>query len=159
MNEIQKTLFKMMEEIHRLCVDNGLKYYMVGGTMLGAVRHKGFIPWDDDMDISMPREDYDQFINLPRNTLPEWMEIKRPLENDINLGYSKVMNRNTTLVEAFMKEKVGGVFIDIFPLDGIENNYYKAVSRMKIAQFLAFLLRANQGMSNLNLTAKKSLVT
>ena len=62
LNGIQLKLLEMFKWYHEFCVDNNLKYYALGGTMLGAIRHKGFIPWDDDIDVGMPRDDYNKFI-------------------------------------------------------------------------------------------------
>lgn len=61
--EIQKTLYEMLIDFDKICEEHNLTYFLCGGTLLGAVRHEGFIPWDDDIDISMPREDYDKLIN------------------------------------------------------------------------------------------------
>ena len=62
LNLLQENLLKMLEWFHRYCEENHLKYYVVAGTMLGAARHQGFIPWDDDIDVGMPRDDYDKLI-------------------------------------------------------------------------------------------------
>ena len=64
LKKLQDTQLKMMDLIHDFCVKNDIKYYMIGGTLLGAVRHKGFIPWDLDIDIAMMREDYNKFKKL-----------------------------------------------------------------------------------------------
>ena len=67
MNEMQSKLLDMMKWFHGYCEENGLRYYALGGTALGAVRHGGFIPWDDDLDVGMPRADYDRMISLCEN--------------------------------------------------------------------------------------------
>lgn len=148
MNDLQKAILEMMNEIHNICVSNDIKYFMVGGTMLGAIRHKGFIPWDDDIDIAMPRKDFERFMSLPQCKYPDWMEIKAPEDNCVNMGYIKVMNRNTTIVEDYKGVRVGGIFIDVFPLDGIFNDYRGALKRMKKIKFETFMFRAHQGLAN-----------
>jgi len=150
----------MMKSIHEICEKNGLRYYIVGGTMLGAIRHHGFIPWDDDMDISMPRDDYEIFIHLSEDELPEWMEIHTPESSNYDLTASKVMDKTTTFIEA-RKDKniVEGAYIDVFPLDGIGDNLTLSKFRMNLIQFITFMLRANQGTSNLNNIPKKLFAT
>ena len=69
LSKLHSEILIIMDEIHRVCVENGLKYYLVGGSLLGAVRHKGFIPWDDDIDIGMPRADLEKFCRLAEEKL------------------------------------------------------------------------------------------
>ena len=64
MNEIQKVELNLLKEFVKVCEKNNLRYFMVGGSALGCVRHKGFIPWDDDIDVAMPREDYEKFMKM-----------------------------------------------------------------------------------------------
>ena len=120
--EIHGRLLVMAKDFHQICVENNLKYYMLGGTMLGAVRHKGFIPWDDDMDFGMPREDYDRFISISQRVLPKHYEL-RFYKNVANspMHYAKFIDNRTTLVEAAYTTYVEGLYIDIFPLDGAGN--------------------------------------
>ena len=73
MTELQEKIFEIMKTFDRVCRENGLHYYMLGGTMLGAIRHKGFIPWHDDIDVGMPRPDFKKFEKIVRQELPEYM--------------------------------------------------------------------------------------
>lgn len=64
LDELKKIELDIMIKVHQFCEENGIKYYMIAGTLIGAIRHKGFIPWDDDIDIAMPREDYENFLKI-----------------------------------------------------------------------------------------------
>lgn len=115
---------EMMDEVHRFCEENNITYYMIGGTLLGAVRHKGFIPWDLDIDIAMPRDDYERFKNIYTKTKQlngryEYLDYEsfqnymRPHALISHRGTrikTKYDNVNPCLMEL-------GVYIDIFPLD------------------------------------------
>ncbi len=111
---------EIYEAIAKICDAHGLRYYAAYGTVLGAVRHQGFIPWDDDMDVCMPRKDYEEFIRIAPNELPEKMEIQRNGATDgYVLPFIKVHNRNTTFVaETDQNLKYHtGIYVDIFPLE------------------------------------------
>ena len=66
---------EIVKEVVKICDKHNLLYYMIGGTMLGAIRHKGFIPWDDDVDLGMPREDYEEFLKIASKELPDYLKI------------------------------------------------------------------------------------
>lgn len=101
------------------CEEHHLTYYCCGGTAIGAVRHHGLIPWDDDIDVFMPRPDYDRFIQLTATVEWDDYELVTPYnKDDYPLSYAKLCNRHTTLIEEADKLCVYGLFIDIFPLDG-----------------------------------------
>lgn len=116
---LQLRLLDILEAFHNVCRDNGLRYYLVDGTLLGAVRHKGFIPWDDDVDVAMPREDYERLIREHRRILPAPLEFVS-YETDITypLHFGKIQDASTTLVERPHLFYLGGIYIDIFPIDG-----------------------------------------
>lgn len=128
--ELQFKLLEIMKVFHNVCEKHGIKYFMLGGTMLGAVRHKGFIPWDDDMDVGIPRKDYEKLLKLPKSEWPQNIVFKTPYNSsDLIFPYSKIMDLNTTLVEDRLDGIVEGIYIDIFPLDGAGNSFKHAKLR------------------------------
>lgn len=120
----QRVMLEILKEIHNVCVKNEIKYTLIAGTLLGTVRHKGFIPWDDDCDIAMLREDYERFLKIAKQELPEGFFLQtRETDPEYPLPFAKVRRNNTTLIETGEngQEKYHhGIFVDIFPLD-----YYK----------------------------------
>ena len=103
-----------------ICDKLNLRYYLLGGTLLGAVRHKGFIPWDDDIDVGMPRKDYEVFLQKGAELLPTYLFLQT-VQTDPGYVhcFAKIRNSNTTFVEiSARKMKINhGVFVDVFPLD------------------------------------------
>lgn len=103
----------------RICEAQGLRYFCAGGTAIGAVRHQGMIPWDDDIDVFMPRPDYDRFLRLATQSMPEGYEVLSPYATkDYPMYFAKMCNARTTLLENERIPCVFGLYIDIFPLDG-----------------------------------------
>lgn len=120
MTGLQKKIFEIMKVFDRVCRENGLCYYMLGGTMLGAVRHKGFIPWDDDADFGLPRKEYEKLLAVPEETLPEGYRLRHfSKESSVPYAFARLEDTRTTCIEARRSGTgyVGGVYIDIFPLD------------------------------------------
>lgn len=117
LKEIEIEIFKSFIQI---CEANNLRYYLLGGTLLGAVRHQGFIPWDDDIDVGMPRQDYEIFLKIAQENLPKHLFVQTHSTDKENpLCYCKIRNSNTTFLESSCKNfKMNhGIFIDVFPLD------------------------------------------
>lgn len=106
-----------MKYFHDFCEEHGLEYFLVGGTLLGAVRHKGFIPWDDDLDVVMLREDYNRLVSLADKFLFPFNLMH--LNNDRNYVYPyvKLTNLNLIVEEPTFKPVVSGIWLDVFPLD------------------------------------------
>lgn len=123
--KLQLLILEIANEVKRICDNNGIKYFLLFGSCLGAVRHKGFIPWDDDMDIGMLRKDYIRFLKICNKELSPKFYLQT-LENEINypFEFSKIQIRNTTFIEDFSKdaEVSHGIFLDIFPIDQLPNN-------------------------------------
>lgn len=133
MNELQSKLLDILKWFHSFCEENGLKYYVAYGTLLGAVRHNGFIPWDDDIDVHMPRNDYERFIALTFEKKQEkfLVESYRNGKKDFCYAFSKIYDTNTSLIEKKYKSIIRGVYIDVFPLDGLPADEKKSNKFLK----------------------------
>lgn len=119
-DELKKIQIGILDFIDGFCSSHEIKYYLTGGTLIGAIRHKGYIPWDDDIDICMMREDYDKFIELLREANnPTYKVYSHTFLKDYPAPYAKVINNNTVLIENTVFPYAMGVFIDVFPLDTI----------------------------------------
>ena len=129
MNEIQGIILEVYKTVCDLCKRHEIPFYAIGGTCIGAVRHKGFIPWDDDLDIAIPIQHYDRFWEIAERELPEHLKVYS-CKNIRNYRYifGKVHNYNTTFIE---KSEVGyhdaykGIFIDIMPISSIPDDNVK----------------------------------
>lgn len=121
--EHKKVMLNILVEFSKFCDEHDLMYYLDAGTLIGAVRHKGFIPWDDDIDVNMPQKDYDQFVALTRQTqgyMTEHLQVEYP--EDTIYPFLKVSDDRTVLVEFPDKNPMEvGVYIDVFPKYGIED--------------------------------------
>lgn len=121
MNDLQKREFEILEKTLEIINKLGLTYYLVCGSALGAVKYNGFIPWDDDIDIALPRQDYEVFINSAQSFLPEHLFLQNyKTEKNFNLIFTKIRDTRTTYIENKNPNLAitQGVFIDVFPLDG-----------------------------------------
>ena len=117
----------LLDRLQKVCIRHKLKYYACGGTMLGAVRHKGFIPWDDDIDIMMPREDYDRFCEIaPQEFHEPYFFQTEATDPGYLLRHAKIRNSNTAAIQhALSRYQCSfnqGIFIDIFPLDKLPDD-------------------------------------
>ena len=130
MNKMQIMLLEMLKWFHGFCQENGIVYYVIGGTMLGTIRHKGFIPWDDDIDVGIPRADYEKLLAnkdyLFKNENRYCLESFRDGKTDFEYPYAKIYDTQTTLIENCRTKTKRGIYIDVFPLDGIGDNKEEA---------------------------------
>ncbi len=150
---VHPILLEMLAWFHEQCVANNFRYYVIGGTMLGAVRHKGFIPWDDDIDVAMPRKDYTKFIEKYSSEFHSPYMVEYPHETNKDYLYtsSKIYDTRTTLVERKRKNVKRGIYIDLFPLDGIGDtqemaihNYRKIYKLMRLHNMVSCAFRDNR---------------
>lgn len=125
MKKVWTVELDLLEEFKRICIENALRFWVGFGTMLGAVRHGGFIPWDDDMDVWMPREDYNKLLALN-------LELKEPYflqttlnDKDYYNSFARIRNSNTTGILVSGRNLCNnGIYIDIYPLDGLDKNKF-----------------------------------
>lgn len=137
--QIKELSFQVLLQLRQVCQEHGLRYSLTGGTLIGALRHQGFIPWDDDIDVMMPRPDYDRLIEILKQQ--DYGFDLRCAELD-GEGYcypfAKACCRNTLVVEKDTVEGAArlGVYVDIFPIDGAGNTAFGAKLRVMCFQFL-----------------------
>ena len=123
---IQDKILSILKEFISICKDNNLTYYALGGTLLGAVRHKGFIPWDDDIDIGMPREDYEKFKKIASNALSDNYKFLSEDTSNYKKAFSVIRDDSTKIIMNYSnEEQEESLWIDIFPLDGMPSNPLK----------------------------------
>ncbi len=125
-NNLKEMELNVLIEFDKICKENNLRYSLAYGTLLGAIRHKGFIPWDDDIDVMMPRADYEKLLALRYNS----SEYKIfDFKNDIDYCYpfAKMCYKKASLYETYRPEKNLGPYIDIFPMDYLPLDNKKAL--------------------------------
>ncbi|HHW91057.1 MAG TPA: LicD family protein [Clostridiales bacterium] len=151
---IQDVSYQILIDFDDFCAKHNLTYYMTYGTLIGAACHQDFIPWDDDIDVSMPREDYDRLLNELEKDLPAHLSLHHFKNTEsYHLNFAKIFNKNTIIIEKAgqFNYRIGGAYIDIFPIDGVGNSYKTAVrKRKKLLLLLPFI-----SISYLKLDKKK----
>ncbi len=140
LHEIELEAFK---EFKKICEENGLSYYAIGGTLLGAGRHKGFIPWDDDIDVGMPRADYNKFVRIARKKLSKDYIIEDyHYTKGFKSYFCKIRSARYDVYEALTdneNDKRIGYLIDIIPIDGTPNSPMKRCIYYSHVMWLRFL--------------------
>lgn len=122
-HEVWKNELDILECIDKVCTTHGLRYSLAYGTLIGAVRHGGFIPWDDDIDLIMPREDYDKLLEIWNEAVPEGYILQNyHTDPDFTQNFTKIRKEHTTFVQSEEESKKRyhkGIFVDIFPGDRV----------------------------------------
>lgn len=142
MKKLKQCLLEMYVDIFKVCEKYNIKVMLGGGSALGAVRHGGFIPWDDDLDLLMSREDYDKFISVFDNELSDLYEITSPNSKyNVSNIFTKVYKKNTELVEIFNlnADTPKGVYVDIFPIEYIPENMIIRFAKGFVANVIYYI--------------------
>lgn len=142
LRQTQLIQLRMLKYVDKICSEHGINYWLDGGTLLGAVRHKGFIPWDDDLDIAMLRKDYERFLNIAKKELPEDIFLQNTeTEKYYTRPFTRLRDKYSTYEleewESINNKIHSGIFIDIFPFDYLP----KGIFLKKIQSYLFFFLR------------------
>lgn len=117
---------ELLVEIDRICKKHNIKYFSLFGTMLGAVRHKGFIPWDDDIDVAMMRPDYMRFVKVAAQEIKAPYFLQNTYTDSRIMNWSKIMDDSTSAIEDWDADMHQGIFVDIFPLDVVPDGTERA---------------------------------
>lgn len=136
--DVQNVQLEILREFDRICREHSLDYHVFGGTLLGAVRHNGFIPWDDDIDVGMLRKDYTKFIEVAKEDMSSNYFLQTiETDKETQVVFAKMRKNGTVYKEKHVQhlDVHHGIFIDIFPLDNVKTNEYKGI-RLKITAFL-----------------------
>ena len=156
LREVQLQELEMFKYFIKFCNEHNITYYLAGGTMLGAIRHKGFIPWDDDIDLLLPRDDFEKLIELHQvyNSGTPY-EVATYRLGNLNRAFIRIFNKNIRVEKEFIDDEFDRyLWMDIFPLDGLpddEREAEKIYRKIKLYQKMLVWKRARLG-------AGKSLV-
>ena len=150
LEELKQIQLDMVVKIDEFCRKNGIKYFLAGGTGIGAARHKGYIPWDDDIDIAMTRPNYEKFIHSFNGFDKNLVVYASELDWNYYAPYANVCDNRTILSEGAIGHRGQelGVKVDVFPIDGTTDNYISSVIRHKFTKLLTQIMsRKRRDMS------------
>lgn len=160
--DVKKIQLDIVEKIKKLCEDNNINFFIEGGTLLGAVRNEGYIPWDDDIDLCMLRKDYNRFIKIAKREL-EYPYFVQTGFNDKGFygGMIHVRRSDTTAIlkKNYPNKKYNqGIFIDIFPLDNLFTNEKKRLFQFKVLSKILFLMYLKNDFNTENKSVIKKII-
>ena len=147
-HELRSIQMGILDEVHRFCEAHGLRYFLSSGTLIGAVRHKGYIPWDDDIDIYMPREDYETFLNTYHDEKGIYRAINPASESHYYYTFAKVVDQRTHMVERETEGYEIGIYMDIFPVDFVTEDLKERERIFRQKKLLYKIRRCKISQSN-----------
>jgi len=140
LNQLRDIQLSILDEIVYFCTKNNIKYYLTGGTLLGSIRHQGFIPWDDDIDIALFRNDYEWLLKYFKSESGKIKLLSYKNYKKYRYLFAKAIHTDTVLIEENNSELKIGVYIDIFPIDFLLDNKEKCVKFLKKIQIFQAIL-------------------
>ena len=147
-DEIKKIELNILIEFDRYCKEKGLYYTLCGGTLLGAIRHKGFIPWDDDIDVLMPRDHYERLLNIAEQgdkDLPDHIKVVSWKDGSSDFPFIKLLDKRTVIDNKYVEDKkTNSLWIDVFPIDGNPSDDEELRKLFKKSLFLRKMLTTKQ---------------
>ena len=159
--ELQMALLDMLVKIDELCKKYEINYSLSSGTVLGAVRHGGFIPWDDDLDLMFVREEYEKFLRIPNEEFQRCgFTLQKAFTKEWPMFFSKVRKNGTTFIEKYPNKLKGahqGIYIDIFPVDNLYNSMLAANVQWNVFHLLAAKCLDKRGYRTTSLKKKFAL--
>lgn len=161
LRHLQMVILSIMKDIDDLCQRNGIEYYLLGGSAIGAIRHKGFIPWDDDLDIIMNNDNYNKFVEVCRTQLDSSKYFFQEGLKDWSMYFSKVRLKGTKLGEGVSytdNPDMQGIFVDVFKMDNVSANMLQARWQYFCAKAYLCYQLATRGDKNDTFGVKKHLM-
>lgn len=131
--KVQDLTVNLLKVFINICEENNLRYYFTGGALIGVLRHKGFIPWDDDIDVGMPRKDYEKFLEIVKTNIPEGYGIcNRHTDSEWNFAMSQFIDMESEIeIHLAEQPRKAHIWIDVFPLDGLPSGKIARWFRVK----------------------------
>ncbi|SEI96981.1 lipopolysaccharide cholinephosphotransferase [Kandleria vitulina] len=158
LDEIKKTELDILLELQKVCDAHGLRLYLAGGSLLGAIRHKGFIPWDDDIDVCMPRPDYMKLIHL-EDEFSKHLKLVCYENGTDSYPFMKLIDTRTKVKEKYMQEDASSsLWVDILPVDGLPDKEEEIEKIYKKTNFYRKLLKLNWANPNEGKTRLKRML-
>lgn len=157
LEHLQSVILGIAKDIDRICQANNIQYYLLGGSCIGAIRHKGFIPWDDDLDIIMTRNNYDQFIEICKSQLDTDKYLFQEGIKDWPLDFSKIRLKGTVLHEPeddYATDEMHGIYVDVFCMDHVPDNDILSGIQYFFAKYYLCYQLACRGYKNATLKKK-----
>ena len=147
-NELRALQMRILDYVHHYCMDHGLRYFLSCGTLIGAVRHGGYIPWDDDIDIYMPRADYDELLQSFQDETGRYRILAPGITHPYYYTFAKVVDTRTRMVERETQGYEIGVYMDIFPVDYVTDHLQERERVFRLKRLLFKIRRCKISHQN-----------
>lgn len=146
--ELREIQMGILDDVHRFCEEQGLRYSLSSGTLIGAIRHQGYIPWDDDIDIYMLRSDYERFLTTYHDPTGRYRVLDPKQEEHYYYTFAKVVDQRTKMIEDETEGYEIGVYIDVFPVDYVTDDLKERERVFRLKRLLYKIRRCKISQSN-----------